>query len=163
MDGINYGTAEAMGWLKYMHADNQRLYTLPPTTLLAVAKDFQKNLGDRTMRVVGDPSLPVSIVYESWGNCSEFPGVDFLDSEADVLVIGEAQDWDLVAYAQDLVAAGKKKGFILLGHVLSEQQGMKYAAEWLKTFVTEVPVKYVPIIEPYWNLQKPVIEINTRL
>jgi putative NIF3 family GTP cyclohydrolase 1 type 2 len=161
VDGIDYGTQQLMGWTQYMHADNQRLFTLPPTTLGALAADFAARMGARTMRVVGDPALPVRTVYESWGYCSAFPGITFFD-QADVLVIGEAQDWDLVAYAQDLVAMGEKKALIILGHVKSEQWGMRYCADWLKGFVPEVPVRFVPIIEPYWNLDRPALEIDTK-
>lgn len=163
IDGINLGTMQLMGWSRYMHADNQRMFTIPQTTLMALAQQFQRRMGNRTLRIIGDPALPVSVVYESWGNCSAFPGIDFLESEADVLVIGETQDWDLIAYARDAVASGRKKALIVLGHVLSEQWGMKACAEWLKGFVTEVPVRYVPIIEPYWNIDRPVFEIDTRL
>jgi putative NIF3 family GTP cyclohydrolase 1 type 2 len=161
IDGINYGMAQRMGWTGYMDAANSRQFNIPPKTLLELAREFRRKMGDRTMRVIGDRDLTVSKVVASWGNCSAFPGVPYLNSQADVLVIGEAQDWDLVAYAQDLVAAGKKKGLILLGHVLSEQWGMEYCADWLKTFVPEVPVRFVPLIEPYWGLSHPVMEINT--
>jgi hypothetical protein len=34
--------------------------------------------------------------------------------------------------------------------VVSEESGMKYCAEWLKQFVTEVPVQFVPAPEPFW-------------
>ena len=163
IDGINCGMAQKMGWTGYMDAANSRQFNIPPKTLLELAREFRRKLGDRTMRVIGDRDLMVSKVVASWGNCSAFPGVTYLNSQADVLVIGEAQDWDLVAYAQDLVAAGKKKGLILLGHVLSEQWGMNYCADWLKTFVPEVPVRFVPLIEPYWGLSHPVMEINTRI
>jgi putative NIF3 family GTP cyclohydrolase 1 type 2 len=162
VDAINMGTQALMGWTRYRHAGNQRMFTLPQTTLLALARDLHKKMGARTLRVVGEPTMPVSIVYESWGNCSAFPGIDFLESEADLLVIGETQDWDLVAYADDLVASGRKKALIVLGHVVSEQWGMNYVAEWLRGFVPEVPVKFLPIIEPYWNLDRPVFEIRTR-
>jgi len=162
VDGIDYGTQQLMGWTTYMHADDQRLFTLPPTTLGALAADFQQKTGARTIRVVGDPALPIRTVYESWGYCSAFPGISFLD-KADVLVIGEAQDWDLIAYAQDLVALGEKKGLIVLGHVKSEQWGMRYCADWLKRFVSEVPVRFVPIIEPYWNLDHLILEIETEV
>lgn len=163
IDGINYGMARKMGWIGYMDAGNSRLFDIPPKTLLELAKEFRRKLGDRTLRVIGAPDLMVSKVIASWGNCSAFPGVQYLNGEADVLVIGEAQDWDLVAYAQDLVTAGKKKGLILLGHDLSEQWGMDYCADWLRGFVPEVPVKFVPVIEPYWNPRNPVMEINTRI
>jgi putative NIF3 family GTP cyclohydrolase 1 type 2 len=163
VDGINYGMQQRMGWTGYMDASNQRMFTLPQTTLLDLAREFERKLGDRTLRVVGDPALPIRRVYESWGNSSVFPGVNFLDSDADVLVIGEAQDWDLIEYVQDLVSSGQKKALILLGHVKSEQWGMQYCAEWLKGFVTEVPVQFVEIIEPYWTIDRPVMEINTKI
>jgi putative NIF3 family GTP cyclohydrolase 1 type 2 len=163
IDGINYGTMQELGWINYMDPANQRTFNLPPTTLLALSRELQKKMDDRTMRVVGDPNAPVKKVYESWGNCGEFPGVQILESDADVLIIGEAQDWNLIEYAQDLVSSGQKKGLIVLGHVRSEQFGMKYCAEWLKGFISEVPVKYIPIIEPYWNLDQPVFEINTKI
>jgi putative NIF3 family GTP cyclohydrolase 1 type 2 len=163
VDGINEGIARQMGWVARRDPENSKRYILPPTTLSALAKDFRRKLGDRTLRVVGNPDLPVSRVMTSWGYCSAFPGIQLLNGDADVLVIGEAQDWDLIAYAQDLVTSGRKKGLIVLGHVLSEQWGMKYAAQWLTGFVPEVPVRFVPIIEPYWNARQPVFEINTRI
>jgi putative NIF3 family GTP cyclohydrolase 1 type 2 len=163
IDGINYGMQQQMGWTSYMDPANQRMFTIPQTTLLDLAKEFERKLGDHTLRVVGDPNLSIRRVYESWGNSSEFPGVNFLNSDADVLVIGEAQDWDLIEYAQDMVSSGQKKALVLLGHVKSEQWGMKYAAEWLKGFVTEVPVQFVEIVEPYWPLDRPVMEINPKI
>jgi putative NIF3 family GTP cyclohydrolase 1 type 2 len=163
VDGINYGMAQKIGWAPFMDTVNNRKFNIPATTLGDLAKFFHRKLGDRTLRVVGDPDMPVGHVIASWGYCSSFPGIDLLDSDSDVLVIGEAQDWDLIAYAQDLVTSGRKKGLIVLGHVLSEQWGMNYCAEWLKGFVPEVPVRFVPLIEPYWNPARPVFEINTRI
>jgi len=162
VDGINTGMARKMGWTGYRDAATPRLYRIPPTTLGDLMRAFQAKLKDRTLRAVGDPALAVSKVMTSWGNCSSFPGIPFLDGEADILVIGEAQDWDLIAYAQDLVAAGRKKGLVVLGHVLSEQWGMEFCADWLKGFVKEVPVRFLPLIEPYWNPARPLFEINTK-
>ena len=70
----------------------------------------------------------------------------------DVLVVGEAREWELVEYAQDSITAGNPKALLVLGHVVSEQAGMKYCAEWLKSFVTDVPVviRSRPA-EPFWS------------
>lgn len=163
VDGINYGMARKMGWTGAMDAVNNRQYRIAPTTLSGLMHAFQTRLKNRTLRAVGDPQMPVSKVVVSWGYSSNFPGIPFLDSDADVLVIGEAQDWDLIAYAQDQIAAGRKKGLIILGHVLSEQWGMEYCADWLKTFVHEIPVRFLPLVEPYWNPARPAFEINTRI
>ena len=59
-------------------------------------------------------------------------------------------------YAQDAIASGQKKALIVLGHVVSEQAGMKYCAEWLKGFVNEVPIEFIAAAEPFWRPDKPV-------
>lgn len=159
VDGIHVGMAQRMGWLKYRdpaerpYGFQPSFFNLPPTTLAKLADELRAKLGARTLRVVGDPALPAAKVMAWWGYNG---GLDFLDSEADVLVIGEAQDWDVIAYAKDQVTSGRRKGLIVLGHIVSEQWGMKYCADWLKTFVPEVPVSFVQLAEPYWNLKNPV-------
>jgi putative NIF3 family GTP cyclohydrolase 1 type 2 len=163
VDGINFGMAQQMGWTSYMDPSNQRMFTLPQTTLLELAREFERKLDVRTVRVVGDPALPVRRVYESWGNTNSMQVVGPMDTDTDVLVDGEAQDWDVVEYVEDLVSSGQKKALVLLGHVKSEQWGMQYCAEWLKGFVTEVPVRFVEIVEPYWMVDRPVMEINTNI
>jgi putative NIF3 family GTP cyclohydrolase 1 type 2 len=68
-----------------------------------------------------------------------------------VLVVGEQREWEGVEYAQDTVAAGHKKGLIILGHAISEDPGMDECARWLKTFITEVPIEFIPAGEPFWR------------
>jgi len=38
-----------------------------------------------------------------------------------------------------------------MGHVVSEQSGMRYCAEWLKTFVPEAPIEFIAAPEPFWT------------
>ena len=57
----------------------------------------------------------------------------------DVIVAGEVREWETVEYVRDKVFAGEKKGLILVGRVVSEEPGMAICADWLKTFVPEVP------------------------
>jgi hypothetical protein len=40
--------------------------------------------------------------------------------------------------------------------VVSEQAGMKYCAEWLRGFIKEVPIEFIPAVEPFWSPEKPV-------
>jgi putative NIF3 family GTP cyclohydrolase 1 type 2 len=85
------------------------------------------------------------------------PGIPFLARpDVDVLVLGETHEWELVEYAQDTIVSGKKKALIVLGHVVSEQAGMRYCAEWLKGFVKEVPIEFIAAAEPFWHPDKPV-------
>jgi hypothetical protein len=55
-----------------------------------------------------------------------------------------------VEYVRDAASLGMTKGVIMLGHVVSEQPGMEDFANWLRTFVHDVPIKFVPAEEPYW-------------
>lgn len=151
-DGIATGMARELGWEKYQDAENPKLFTLPETTLERLASEMETKLKASTIRVVGERGLKVGRAIASWGYVSELPGIPLLARpDINVLIVGETREWEVVEYAQDLITWGKKKALILLGHVVSEQAGMKYCAEWLKGFVTEVPVEYLEEKNPFWR------------
>ena len=76
--------------------------------------------------------------------------------DVDVLVVGETREWELVEYVQDMISSGKRKALIVIGHVLSEQAGMKLCAEWLRGFLSEVPIEFLAAAEPFWTPEHPV-------
>ena len=155
-DGIATGMIHELGWEKNQDPQDFRKFTFPGPPLSSFAKEIEARLRIQTMRVVGDPNLPVNRVLASWGNLSLMPGIPFFArSDVDVLVVGETREWELVEYAQDAISSGQKKASIVLGHVVSEQAGMKYCAEWLKGFIKEVPIEFIPAVEPFWNPEKP--------
>ncbi|MFN7927869.1 MAG: Nif3-like dinuclear metal center hexameric protein [Blastocatellia bacterium] len=157
MDGVAKGMIHELGWEQYNDPQNFRQFAFPNVPLAKLAKELQTKLKIRTMRVVGDPNLPIKRAMASWGNCSLQPGAPFLARpEVDVLIIGETHEWELVEYAQDMIASGQKKALIVLGHVVSEQSGMKFCADWLKGFVKEVPIEFIPAAEPFWRPDNPV-------
>ena len=71
--------------------------------------------------------------------------------ECDAVLAGETREWESVEYAHDTVASGQKKGLIMVGRVLSEDPGMNVCAEWLKSMVPEVPVRWLPAGDSYWR------------
>lgn len=150
-DGIISGMAMALGWDKYRSPDNPRIFALPRTSLENLAKDIRDRLKIRAIRVVGDPGTMVS-------NAAFNPGSTglgqiqryFSGTEVDVFVCGEPREWDADEYVRDAIASGKKKGLIILGHDMSEEWGMENCARWLKTFITEVPVEFMPAGEAFW-------------
>jgi putative NIF3 family GTP cyclohydrolase 1 type 2 len=153
-DGIATGMVRELRWEKNVDPENPRRFLFPGTPLAQFAKSMQTTLKARTMRVVGDPKMPVNSVSASWGYSSSVGMATHLDSE--VFVVGETREWEVVEYFQDCITAGQKKALIVLGHVLSEQAGMKYCEEWLKNFVTEVPVRFIAAPEPFWSPDNPV-------
>jgi len=151
-DGIAVGMARELGWERYASASSPREFVFPGWPLAKLAGELQSKLKIRAMRVVGDPQLTAGRVLASWGNVSLVPGLPYLARpDVDVLIVGETHEWELVEYVQDQIASGKKKALILLGHVVSEQAGMKYCAEWLKTFISEVPIDFIAADEPFWR------------
>jgi len=151
-DGIALGMARELGWEANADPADLRLFTFSGTPLGRFAKEIAARLKIRTMRVVGDPSLEVRRAIASWGYVSQERGIELLARpDVDVLIGGETREWEVVEYAQDIIATGKKKALIVMGHVASEQSGMKYCAEWLRSFVTEVPVEFVAAPEPFWS------------
>ena len=151
-DGIATGMMRELGWEKNADPQTPRMFTFPGVPLARLAKGMQTKLKIRTMRVVGDPNLSVKRVLASWGNVSLMPGIPLLARpDVDVLVVGETHEWELVEYAQDAITMGQKKALIVLGHVVSEQAGMKYCAGWLKGFVKEIPIEFIAAAEPFWH------------
>lgn len=151
-DGILTGMIEALGWEKYHHTEDPRFITLPVSSLETMAQNIQRQLKTRAMRVIGDPQTKVSRVILSPGFNNLQGMMRVLDrQDVDVLIIGEAREWEGIEYMRDVVTAGQKKGLIVLGHVPSEQGGMNECAKWLRTFVPEVPIEYMPGNEPFWT------------
>lgn len=151
-DGIEAGMAHALGWEKQQDPENQYLFVVPETTLESLAADLKKKLDVHVLRVVGDPHLKIT-------KAALVPGASGLQKETlalerndvDVLVTGEPREWETVEYVADAVTQGQHKGLIILSHIPSEQAGMEECARWLKTFVTEVPIEFVPTKDPFWR------------
>jgi putative NIF3 family GTP cyclohydrolase 1 type 2 len=70
----------------------------------------------------------------------------------DAMVCGEMLEWTLCAYVRDASQLGLNKSMILLGHNRTEEVGMKYLPEWLKTLMPGVPVWFVEAGEPFTYL-----------
>jgi putative NIF3 family GTP cyclohydrolase 1 type 2 len=156
-DGIATGMMQQLGWQKNVDPDNPKQFTFSGEPLAHFCRDIQSKLKDRTIRVVGDPRLPVKRVLVSWGFVGRMPGISlFARPDVDVFICGETREWELVEYACDSMTAGNKKALILLGHVVSEQGGMIYCADWLRPFIPEVPVEFIPTREPFWTPGHPV-------
>ena len=143
--------ARVLGWERYRSVESEFLYRLPETTLAGLAATIRRQLPAPTLRVVGDSSLRVTKIGVTPGAAGfDMQRRAFRSDDVEVLVIGEGREWEIVEYAADAVTAGQKKALIVLGHVPSEQDGMDAFARWLGTFVTEVPVTFVPTADPFW-------------
>lgn len=150
-DGILEGVIEEFGWKAYQSSTDPHLFTLPPTTVAQLAAALRAKAGSRLIRVVGDPAMPVTHVALLPGASGLEKQVKTLErDDVQVLVAGEAAEWETVEYARDAAAQGRHKALILLGHEVSEEAGMQYCAQWLKGILPGMPIEFIKAGEPFW-------------
>jgi putative NIF3 family GTP cyclohydrolase 1 type 2 len=150
-DGIQSGMTHALGWEKFQDPSNAHLFTIPETSLGGLAASVKHKLDIVALRVVGDRNMKltkVAMLPGAGGSASQLRMLERDDVEA--LLIGEVPEWETVEYVADAATEHKHKALLLLTHIPSEQAGMEECARWLKTFVSEVPVQFVPARQPFW-------------
>ena len=161
-DSILAGAFEALGWAQYPHAGGpygKYLVTIPPTTLGALALMLEQHLHIQTLRVEGRPEMPITHV-------ALLPGASGLDKQVlalnqpqvEVLIAGEANEWETVEYVRDAVAQGRSKALILLGHEVSEEPGMERCARELREIFPGVRVDHIVAGQPLWSPGRPPVE-----
>jgi putative NIF3 family GTP cyclohydrolase 1 type 2 len=120
-------------------------YIVPTTTLRVLAADVARRLNDHGIRIAGDPDMKVSRIALGPGY-----GIPALTPDVDVSIGGETpESGGNAEYALDASAAGQPKGMIILGHLMSEDHGMQEVAEWLRTFLNELPIEFIAAGEPF--------------
>jgi putative NIF3 family GTP cyclohydrolase 1 type 2 len=145
------GLAAAMSWTKYRIGDDPLRYEVPALTLEALASQLKQRLGIRGgIRAIGNRATTVRRIGLLPGY-TLIPAAIAMLPTVDAIVAGEVQEWEGATYAQDVVFAGKEKGFISIGRVVNEAPGMQVCADWLKTIVPEVPVRFIGAGDPYWR------------
>jgi putative NIF3 family GTP cyclohydrolase 1 type 2 len=150
VDGIEAGNVRLLGWEKYQDPSNPYRFTIPETTIEKLAEELQKKFGISVIRVVGDRKMKVTRVAMSPGAAGAKREIGALEEpDVQVLLVGETREWETVEYVADAVTEGRQKALIILSHVPSEQPGMKDCVDWLKTFVPEVPIAFVPTPDPF--------------
>ncbi len=149
-DGIEAGVVHDLAWEKYQDPANPYLFSIPETTIAELAGYLKLKLAIADLRVVGNRQRRVTRVALSPGAAGFARETRALEQpDVQVLILGETREWETVEYVADAISEGKQKALIVLSHVPSEQPGMEECARWLKTFVTEVPVQFVPAADPF--------------
>ena len=149
-DMINEGFIADLGW-KELEVDNG-VYQSPFKSLGQLAGFLKGHFATSTVRVVGDPNMTISTIGIQLGAAGRRTQVARLnEAKIDVLLIGEAREWETVEYARDALEMGGKTALLVLGHADSEEPGMEYVADWLKELIKEVPVRFIPAGNPMWS------------
>jgi putative NIF3 family GTP cyclohydrolase 1 type 2 len=155
IDAQLHALAATLGWDKYRRGEvgssSYEYFDLPAGSVAQLTSTIQQKLKLRAMRVLGDPQSSVRRVALTHG----FLLVPQLEEvlgkmDIDVLVAGEPVEWEALPYFEDWINAGKGKAMINLGHEASEEPGSREVATWMKSFIQEIPVEWLPAGEPFW-------------
>lgn len=151
-DGILSGMVTKLGWENYAVTKTLDQFKLPETTLKNLAENLKKTFPENAFYIVGNPEMKLSNVWLAVGAPGSGEHIKLLEQpDVDVVLTGEAQQWETYEYTRDAVAQGRNKAVIFLGHVNSEEAGMQFCADWLKSFIHDVPVFYLPCGPSYWS------------
>lgn len=147
--GIVTGLVSELGWEDY--ADTEpNLYGIPPTSLRDLVVSLKERMRIRAVRVMGDLEMVCRRVALSPGFAGGRRQIQLLGREGvDVLICGEIHEWETCEYVRDAIAKGKRKALIVLGHVYSEEPGMKWLVEWLRPHLPDVAITHVPAGDPF--------------
>ena len=121
--------------------------------LTTLANDVKKHFNVEGIRVIGNPDLEVSRVGLVPGlapTAQMHIGVLQRD-DVDVILVGEAREWEDYVYTEDAVVQGGKKAAIFIGHLKSEEPGAKYCAAWLKTFINDTNIVFLKNDNYWWS------------
>ena len=150
VDMISAGLVQDLGWNEF-ELGNMKFQS-PFSNLSELSRFLKDHFGSSTIRVIGDPNMEISTITILPGAHGREAQVNAYNlKDVDVLIVGEAREWETVEYVRDALEMGSNTALIVMGHADSEEPGMEFVAQWLQGLVSEVPVKFVPAGNPLWS------------
>lgn len=149
-DGILTGMANALGWSEYQSAPGSKRFNIPELSFQDLVQDIKTKLGVSAVRVAGDPGMVCRTIVHLAGTTPGQSQVRALSDGADVVIVGESNEWETCEYVRDAAALGISKGVIVVGHGHSEDGGMLYLVDWLLQRIgNDVPIYHLPVVDPF--------------
>jgi putative NIF3 family GTP cyclohydrolase 1 type 2 len=150
-DGVELGMIAKLGWKNYAVNGSLDQFKLPETTLKELVQTLKQKFPKYTFYIVGNQEMKLTNVRLAPGAPGSNYHIELLEKDnVDVLLAGESPQWETYEYARDAVTQGRKKAVIFLGHIASEESGMDYCADWLKSFIKDIPISFVESGPSYW-------------
>jgi len=117
-------------------------------TPLKLAMLIEEKLNIKHVRICGARDVECDKISACFGA----PGGVFeeiRDDEVEIVLTGETCEWQLGEYARDASLLGYKKAMLIMGHMGSERDGMKYLAKVLSDDFSNLDIKYFECEEVY--------------
>jgi putative NIF3 family GTP cyclohydrolase 1 type 2 len=149
---------DKLGWKANQVDQSMLFFKFDEQTVGGFAQKLQAKLKGSQLRVVGDPLMRFTNVALAVGAPGSQSHINLLSGDfTELLVAGEAPEWETYQYVLDASMLGMKKAAIFTGHIPSEEAGMEYCATWMKTFIKDTPVIFIengPAYSPIQNKER---------
>lgn len=120
-----------------------------PMTARELAKLMEEKLGIAHVRICGETDKKSTRLATCFGTPA---GVfeELMSDDIEIVMVGEACEWQLGEYARDAAALGLNKTLMIMGHLGSERDGMRLLADNLTEDYKDVfETKYFDCGEVY--------------
>ncbi|MBE7021438.1 MAG: hypothetical protein E7411_08420 [Ruminococcaceae bacterium] len=154
----------AKGEFKYMQLpgryesteifDLARFYPDEPITASELARHIEINLGVKHLRICGARDIPSTVISSVFGSGGEIAFNELKREDSQIVLVGETCEWAYGEYARDAAELGFNKSLIIMGHIGSERDGMKYTRDLLLEKHPELSVEYFECDEVYTYTDK---------
>ncbi len=143
-DGVWEGVLAQLGWKQYDNGKRQVL-DLPTQNLKDIITHCKMKLGIKTVRYIGNLSQSCQKVLLMPGAAGGKRQIEAMSAtKPDVLICGEIQEWETAEYVRDARAKGDNLSLVVLGHIVSEEPGSEFMAEWLQKNLPQVKTVHIP-------------------
>lgn len=136
-DYVSAALIKRMGWRGAF--DGKVTFVLEKAAApLQIAEDIRDRMNIRQPRIAGRRDGKVKKISIQLGQRGKNPYLAMLENDVDLIIGGEACEWESIEPIRDMAQIGMQKTAIIIGHAVSERYVMYDLAEYInKNFAEE--------------------------
>ena len=151
-DMIGEGQFRAMGlagrFEKGPYYAVNRIILDKPITVRELGKLMREKLGLAAPKMCGALDTPITRISAAFGTPGHLND-ELLSDEIELILTGESDEWSFAEKVKEAGQLGFTKAMIVMGHIGSEREGMRYLADILQNKLPEIEVSYFECGEVY--------------
>jgi hypothetical protein len=122
-DGISVGMIDKLGLKDYSVNGSLTHFKVPQKTVAGYAKELKKKFDLESIRFIGNPEMKFTKIAFMAGAPGGQRHIQMLKiPDVEVIIAGEAPEWETYLYTNDAVAQGKNKAVIFWGTLNRRKQ-----------------------------------------
>jgi putative NIF3 family GTP cyclohydrolase 1 type 2 len=159
------GLVSVLGWEQYARKAEDAsiepigagVYDLPPTSLSTLMETLKHKLNAPAAQAVGDLTASIKSLVIQPGFLSKPDMMSVVNrAKPDVVLCGEACEWEAFEYGEDWITAGWGKAMVMTGLAVSQDAAAREIAAWLQSLNLGVPVSFLATGSPF----SPVVGVH---